>query len=112
MPNNSIMMNSNSYARALPSLTIFPYLAANRQVEITNRTILRNLKTRLEKSKSKWVKDLSSILWAYHTTSRIPTGETSFSMVYEMKLVIPVKIGMPSFKILNFDKKNNKIELR
>ena len=34
---------------------------ANGQVKVTNRIILRNLKARLEKSKSKWAKDLSGI---------------------------------------------------
>ncbi|GFS43259.1 hypothetical protein Acr_00g0084400 [Actinidia rufa] len=34
----------------------------NGQVKVTNRTILRNLKARLEKSKSEWTKDLPSIL--------------------------------------------------
>ena len=33
-------------------------------------------------------------------------------MVYRTKLVIPVVIGIPDFKISNFDKKNNKTELR
>ena len=85
---------------------------ANGQVEVTNMTILRNLKTRLEKSKSEWVEDLPSILWAYHTTSRIPTGETPYSMVYGTESVIPVEIGMPRFKTSNFNKDNNEIELR
>ena len=85
---------------------------ANGQVEVTNRTILRNLKTRLEKSKGEWVEDLPSILWAYHTTSRIPTGETPYSMVYGTESVIPVEIGMPSFRTSNFDKDSNDGELR
>ena len=33
-------------------------------------------------------------------------------MVYETESVIPVEIGMPSFRTSNFDKKNNEIELR
>ena len=33
-------------------------------------------------------------------------------MVYEIESVILVKIGMLSFRTSNFDKKNNKIELR
>ena len=55
---------------------------ANGQVEVTNRTILRNLKERLEKSKSEWVEDLPSILWAYHTARRIPLSKMPYSMVY------------------------------
>ena len=58
------------------------HLQANGQVKITNKTILRNLKARLEKSKSEWAEYLLSILWAYNTTSRILTGEMPYSMVY------------------------------
>ncbi|GFZ01032.1 hypothetical protein Acr_14g0006670 [Actinidia rufa] len=85
---------------------------ANEQVEVTNRTVLRNLKARLERSKSEWAENLPSILWAYHTTSRIPTGETPYSMVFGTESVIPVEIGMPSFKVSTFDKETNKAELR
>ncbi|GFZ14451.1 hypothetical protein Acr_24g0006410 [Actinidia rufa] len=85
---------------------------ANNQVEVTNRTILRNLKARLEKAKGEWVEDLLSILWAYQTTSKIPTGEMLFSLVYGTESVILVKIGMPSFRTSIFDKENNEIKLR
>ncbi|GFY89059.1 hypothetical protein Acr_06g0009990 [Actinidia rufa] len=85
---------------------------ANGQVEVTNHTILRNLKARLERSKSEWAEDLPSILWAYHTTSQIPTGETPYSMVFGTESVIPVEIGMPSFRTSNFDKESNEAELR
>ena len=47
-----------------------------------------------------------------HTTRKIPTSETSFSMVYGTESVIPVKIGLPSFQISNFDKENNESKLR
>ena len=39
-------------------------------------------------------------------------GKMSYSMVYGTKLVIPVEIEMLSFRTSNFDKENNKIELR
>ena len=60
---------------------------------------MRNLKARLEKSKSEWAEDLPSILWAYHMTSRIPIGEMPYSMVYGTESVILVEIGIPSFRI-------------
>ena len=81
-------------------------------MEVTKRTILRNLKARLEKFKSEWAKDLPSILWAYHTMSRIPIGEMQYSMVYGTRSVIPVEIGMSNFRISNFDKENNEAKLR
>ncbi|GFZ03477.1 hypothetical protein Acr_16g0001010 [Actinidia rufa] len=70
------------------------------------------MKARLEKSKDEWVENLPSVLWAYHTMSRIPTSEMLYSLVYGTKLVILVKIGMPSFRTLNLVKENNKAELR
>ena len=39
-------------------------------------------------------------------------GEMLFSMVYGIESVILVKIGLPSFRTLNFDKENNETELR
>uniref|UniRef100_A0A2N9IAR9 Uncharacterized protein n=1 Tax=Fagus sylvatica TaxID=28930 RepID=A0A2N9IAR9_FAGSY len=51
---------------------------ANGQVEVTNRTLLKQIKTRLEGAKGMWVEELPSILWAYRTTVRVPTGETPF----------------------------------
>ena len=73
---------------------------------------MRNLKTKLKKSNSEWAKDLSSILWAYHATSRISMGEMPYSMVYETESIILVEIRMPSFRTSNFDKENNEAELR
>ena len=44
--------------------------------------------------------------------SRIPTGETPYSMVYGIESVILVEIEMSSFRTSYFHKKNNKVELR
>ncbi|GFZ06593.1 hypothetical protein Acr_18g0007630 [Actinidia rufa] len=85
---------------------------ANKQVKVTNRIILRNLKARLERSKSEWVEELPNILWAYQTTCRIPIGEMPYSMVFGMELVIIVEIGMPSFRTSNFSKENNETKMR
>ena len=43
---------------------------ANRQVEVTNRTLLKIIKTRLEGAKGIWLDELLSVLWAYWTTAR------------------------------------------
>ena len=51
---------------------------ANGQVEVTNRTLLKIIKTRLEGTKGIWPDELPSILWAYRTTTRTPTRETPF----------------------------------
>ncbi|KAI3463696.1 hypothetical protein Pfo_020359 [Paulownia fortunei] len=49
-------------------------LQANSQIEVTNRIILQQLKTRLGSAKGGWVDELPSILWAYRTTPRRMTN--------------------------------------
>ncbi|GFS37189.1 hypothetical protein Acr_00g0050520 [Actinidia rufa] len=112
-PSSSTTTDSDYFVRISPSPIISPrQVILNGQIEVTNRTILRNLKARLERSKSEWAEDLPSIIWAYHTTSRIPTGETPYSLVFGTESVIPVEIGVPSFRTLNFNRKGNEGELR
>ena len=54
------------------------HLQANGQVEVTNRTLLKIIKTPLEGAKGIWLDELPSVLWAYRTIARTPTGETPF----------------------------------
>ncbi|XP_011100645.1 uncharacterized protein LOC105178795 [Sesamum indicum] len=65
---------------------------ANGQAEVTNRTILQHLKTRLE-NKGSWVGELPRVLWAYRTTPRSATCETPFCRVYVQKLLFRPKLG-------------------
>ena len=67
---------------------------ANGQVEVTNWSLLKLIKTRLKGAKGLWPEELPSILWAYRTTVRIPTGETPFRMTYGSEEVVPVEVGL------------------
>ena len=65
---NAKQFDNDGFKQFCSDLTISHHFSspghpqANGQVEVTNRTILRNLKARLEKSKTEWVEDLPSIL--------------------------------------------------
>ena len=72
---------------------------ANYQVQVTNRTLLKQIKTRLEGAKSMWVEELPSVLWAYKTTVRTPTKETPFKLTFGTKVVIPVEIGLTTLRM-------------
>ena len=61
---------------------------ANGQVKVTNRSLLKIIKTRLEGAKGIWPEELPSILWAYRTIVRTPTGETPFWLTYGSEAVI------------------------
>ena len=96
----------------LLSLASVSYPQSNGQAESTNKTILHGLKTILDKAKRTWVEQLPTILWAYRTTSRVSTGETPFNLVYGVEAVIPVEIGIGSFRAENFNEQANQEVLR
>ena len=72
------------------------YPQSNKQIETTNKTLLFPLKKMLEKTKGRWMDELSGVLWAYQMTPGQPTGTTPFARAYGMNAVIPTKIGMPT----------------
>ena len=69
--------------------------------------MLKIIKTRLEGAKGIWPEELPSILWAYRTTARTPTGETPFRLSYGSKAVIPAEIGLTSYRVHNHDEGRN-----
>uniref|UniRef100_A0A2N9IPA1 Uncharacterized protein n=1 Tax=Fagus sylvatica TaxID=28930 RepID=A0A2N9IPA1_FAGSY len=85
---------------------------ANGQVEVTNRSLLKMIKTRLEGAKGLWPEELPNILWAYRTTARTPTGETPFRLTYGTEAVIPVEIGLTTWRTNNYDEESNADQLR
>ena len=72
-----------------------------------NRSLLKIIKTRLEGAKGIWPEELPSVLWAYRTTARTPTGETPFRLAYMSEAVIPTKVGLTSYKVDNHDEQRN-----
>jgi ribonuclease HI len=85
---------------------------ANGQVEVTNRTLLKQIKTRLEGAKGMWVEELPSVLWAYRTTVRTPTRETPFKLTFGTEAVIPVEIGLTTFRTTFHREEENEGQLR
>uniref|UniRef100_A0A2N9FZB4 Uncharacterized protein n=1 Tax=Fagus sylvatica TaxID=28930 RepID=A0A2N9FZB4_FAGSY len=85
---------------------------ANGQVEVTNRSLLKMIKTRLEGAKGLRPEELPNILWAYRTTARTPTGETPFRLTYGTEAVIPVEVGLTTWRTNNYDEESNDAQLR
>ena len=85
---------------------------ANGQVEVTNQTLLKIIKTRLEGAKGIWPDELPSVLWAYRTTTRTPTGETPFRLTYGVDAVIPTEVGLTSYRVQNYMKDKNEEAIR
>ncbi|GJR34316.1 reverse transcriptase domain-containing protein [Tanacetum coccineum] len=66
----------------------------NRVVERANKSLLRGIKTRLEKGGSTWAEEVPNVLWAHRTMKKTSNGETTFSLTYGTEAVIPAEIGM------------------
>ena len=78
---------------------------ANGQTKVTNQTLLKIIKVQLEGAKGAWLKELPNVLWAYRTTTRIPTEETPFKLTYGIDVVIAVEIGITSMKREHFSRR-------
>ena len=72
-----------------------------------NRTLLKIIKPRLEGAKGIWLDELPSVLWAYQTTVRTPTGKTPFRLTYGVDAVIPVEVGLTTYRVQNYMEDKN-----
>ena len=79
---------------------------------MTNRTLLKIIKDRLDEAKGAWPEELPNVLWAYRTTARTLTGETPVSLTYGTEVVIPVKVGITSMRREVFHEGSNDDQLR
>ena len=84
---------------------------ANGQTEITNRTLLKIIKAKLDDAKGAWLEELPNVLWVYRTTARTPIGETPFRLTYGTEAVIPVEVGVTSVRRETFNEECNGDEL-
>ena len=85
---------------------------ANGQVEVTIRILLKIIKTQLEGANGIWPDELPSVLWAYRTTTRTPTGETLFRLTYGADVVIPAEIGLTSYRVQSYTEDKNEETMR
>ena len=71
-----------------------------------NRSLLKIIK-RLEGTKGAWPKELQNVLWAYRTTTRVPIRETPFRLTFGIEVVIPVEVGLMSFRVKTYEDHKN-----
>nr|GEV25135.1 reverse transcriptase domain-containing protein [Tanacetum cinerariifolium] len=85
---------------------------ANGAVERANQSIMQGIKTRLHQKGGAWVEELPNVLWAHKTTPKMSNGETTFSLAYGTKAVIPSEIGIPTRRRIQGPDEENKEALR
>ena len=79
---------------------------------MTNRTLLKIIKAKLDDAKGAWPEELPNVLWAYRTTIRTPTGEIPFGLTYGIEAIILVEVGITSIRREMFHEENNDDQLR
>ncbi|GJU55705.1 reverse transcriptase domain-containing protein [Tanacetum coccineum] len=65
------------------------------------------IKARLGKDNKNWLEEIYHVLWAHRTMIKSRNGDTPFSLTYGMEAVIPVEIGMPTFRTVEIDVAEN-----
>ena len=85
---------------------------ANEQTKVTNHTLLKLIKARLEGAKGAWPEKLLGVLWDYRTTAGTPIRETPFRLAFSTEAIIPIEMGLFSLKRAHYDKSLNNDELR
>ena len=85
----------------------------NGQAEVTTRTLKAALKTKLEDLKGKWVEYLPEVLWAYRTTRKSTTQETSFALAFGIEAVDPIEVGLkyPRIELANVEHNEEALRL-
>ena len=107
--NNGLQFDSRAFREFCCNLGIKnrystpAYPQSNGQAEATNKAIVNGLKKRLDGAKSRWAEELPNVLWAYRTTPRRFTRETSFSLTYGAESMIPTEVNLCSARVDGFN---------
>ena len=51
-------------------------------------------------------------MWAYQTNPQALIRETPFSLTYGFDAVVPTEIGLPTYRVANYDNLENEEALR
>nr|GEV64709.1 hypothetical protein [Tanacetum cinerariifolium] len=94
------------------SMHAVKHLQSNGLVERANRILGEGIKARLGEENKNWIEELPHVLWAHRTMIKLSHGDTPFSLTYGTKAVIPVEIGMPTYRTAAVDTVHNDEELR
>ena len=75
------------------------YAPTNGLAKAFNKTFCNLLKKVANRSKKDWPGKMEEALWAYHTSFRTPTQAIPYSLIYGVKVVLPLKSQIPSLRI-------------
>ena len=72
-----------------------------------NKNLLKNIKTWFNGAKGALPEELPNVLWAYRTTTRIPTREMPFRLTFGTEAIILVEVGLTSLLVKTYEGQKN-----
>ncbi|XP_064986960.1 uncharacterized protein LOC135625801 [Musa acuminata AAA Group] len=75
----------------------------NGLAEVTNRSILDELKRRVSAARSAWTDELPSVLWSLRTTPKTATGESPYSLTFGTEAVLLPEVVIATLRTRSYD---------
>ncbi|XP_075664989.1 uncharacterized protein LOC142634574 [Castanea sativa] len=76
---------------------------------MTNRSLLKIIKTQFERAKGAWPEELPNVLWAYRMITRVPTGGIPFKLTFGTKAIILVEVGLMILRVKTYKGQKNQL---
>nr|XP_009412969.1 PREDICTED: uncharacterized protein LOC103994370 [Musa acuminata subsp. malaccensis] len=84
----------------------------NGLAEVTNRSILDDLKRRVSAARSTWTDELPSVLWSLRTTPKTATGESPYSLTFGTEAVLPPEAAVATLRTWSYEEEASNQGLR
>ncbi|XP_056691831.1 uncharacterized protein [Spinacia oleracea] len=85
---------------------------SNGQEEAANKQILGALRKKVEDFKGAWADLIPEILWSNRTTENEATGESPYKLAFGAEAVLPIEVGLPSFRVQYYEEGTNEQRMR
>ena len=76
-----------------------------------NKSLLKIIKTRLQGVNGARPEELPNVLWAYKTTTKVPTRKTPFRLTFGTEAIILMEIGLTNIRVKAYEVQRNPQEL-
>jgi hypothetical protein len=70
------------------------YAQANGQAESSNKTLIKQIKKKIEENPKRWHEVLSEALWAHRISKHRAAMVTPFELVYGQEVVLSVEVNL------------------
>ncbi|XP_064966400.1 uncharacterized protein LOC135675135 [Musa acuminata AAA Group] len=95
-----------------PRFSSVAHPQTNGLAEVTNRSILDELKRRVSVARSTWTDELPSVLCSLRTTPKTATGESPYSLAFGTEAVLPPEVAITTLRTRSYDEKTSDEGLR